>query len=183
MLLSLFFSFMRIGAFSFGGGYAVLAFIQKELISNQQLITPDTFVNLVAIAQLTPGSMAVNASGAIGYTLCGVPGGILMPIATMSIPFVLALLVSIFYDKLHDNQLVKNAFAGIRPLAVGIVAAACLSVGKTALTSIASFVFVAFGLVLIYKFKTTPILTVVICGIVGGVVFMLFPDFATFKFW
>ena len=62
MLLSLCLSFLQIGAFAFGGGYAVLAFIQKELIVTQQLITPEVFVNLVAIAQMTPGSMAVNAS-------------------------------------------------------------------------------------------------------------------------
>ena len=156
MLLSLCLSFLQIGAFAFGGGYAVLAFIQKELIVTQQLITPEVFVNLVAIAQMTPGSMAVNASAAIGYTLCGVPGGILCPIATMAIPF-----------------------AGIRPLAIGIVAAACLSVAETALTSLSSILFVGVGLLLVTKAKATPIVTVVICGVLGGVVYTLFPVLAT----
>ena len=179
MLLSLCLSFLQIGAFAFGGGYAVLAFIQKELIVTQQLITPEVFVNLVAIAQMTPGSMAVNASAAIGYTLCGVPGGILCPIATMAIPFVLALIISVFYDKLKDNKTVRKAFAGIRPLAIGIVAAACLSVAETALTSLSSILCVGVGLLLVTKAKATPIVTVVICGVLGGVVYTLFPVLAT----
>lgn len=179
MLLSLILSFLQIGAFAFGGGYAVLAFIQKEIIVAQQLITPEVFVNLVAIAQMTPGSMAVNASAAIGYTLCGISGGILCPIATMAIPFVLALAISVFYDKLKDNVTVRKAFAGIRPLAIGIVAAACLSVAQTALTSLSSILFVAVGLFLVAKLKTTPILTVVICGALGGVVYTVFPVLST----
>lgn len=183
MLLNLALSFMQIGAFSFGGGYAVLAFVQKELIVNQQLITPDTFVNLVAIAQMTPGSMAVNLSGSIGYTLAGVPGGIICPLATMSIPFVLALLVGMFYDKLKDNDIVHRMFAGIRPLAIGIVAAACVSVITTAITSITSILIVVFGVVLVLKFKATPIITVVSCGVLGGVIFTLFPMLQTLTFW
>lgn len=182
MLLNLALAFMRIGAFSFGGGYAVLAFVQKELISSQGLITPDVFVNLVAIAQMTPGSMAVNLSGAIGYQLAGVPGGIICPLATMSIPFVLAFLVGMFYDKLKDNDIVHRMFSGIRPLAIGIVCAACVSVISTAITSVTSIFIVAFGIVLVLKFKATPIVTVIMCGVLGGVLFTLFPMLETLTF-
>ena len=84
-----------------------------------------------------------------------------------------------FYDKLKDNVTVRKAFAGIRPLAIGIVAAACLSVAQTALTSLSSILFVAVGLFLVAKLKTTPILTVVICGALGGVVYTVFPVLST----
>ena len=97
----------------------------------------------------------------------------------MAIPFVLALIISVFYDKLKDNKTVRKAFAGIRPLAIGIVAAACLSVAETALTSLSSILFVGVGLLLVTKAKATPIVTVVICGVLGGVVYTLFPVLAT----
>ena len=168
MLLELCLSFLQIGAFSFGGGYAVLAFIQREIITNQGWISPDDFVNMVAIAQMTPGSMAVNASATVGYNLEGILGGVLCALCTMAIPFVLTLVVAITYKKLKNNATVRNAFAGIRPLAVGIVGAACLSVAKVSIVGVSSLLFVGIGLLLVGKFKVTPIFTLIICGALGA---------------
>ena len=69
-------SFLKIGAFSFGGGYAVVAFIQREIIENHGWISGEDFVNIVAIAEMTPGPIAVNSSTFVGYTLAGILGGI-----------------------------------------------------------------------------------------------------------
>ena len=99
LLLKVCFSFLKIGAFSFGGGYAVLAFIQREVVDGHGWIKPDDFVNIVAIAEMTPGPIAVNSSTFVGYNLFGIPGGIICSICTLLVPFILALIVSVYFTK------------------------------------------------------------------------------------
>ena len=90
-------SFLKIGAFSFGGGYAVVAFIQREVVEGHGWISPEDFVNIVAIAEMTPGPIAVNSSTFVGYKIFGVLGGILCSASTLAIPFILALIVAIYF--------------------------------------------------------------------------------------
>lgn len=166
-------AFLRVGAFSFGGGYAALAFIERELVGADKWLTLEDYVNTVAIAQITPGSTAINASACVGFNLFGALGALLCAISVMAIPFVLVLVVSAFYAKVSNNIYVKKAFAGIRPAVVGIVAAACFSVAKGSITSLYSFLFLGLGILLAGKFKLPPILTLIICG-ASGIVFYSF---------
>ena len=125
LLLKVCFSFLKIGAFSFGGGYAVLAFIQREVVDGHGWIKPDDFVNIVAIAEMTPGPIAVNSSTFVGYNLFGIPGGIICSICTLLVPFILALIVSVYFTKFKDNIHLKTALSGIRPVVIGLIAASC----------------------------------------------------------
>ena len=90
-------AFLKIGAFSFGGGYAVVAFIQREVVEGHGWITPENFVNVVAIAEMTPGPIAVNSSTFVGYNLAGILGGIVCSASTLAIPFLLALIGAIYF--------------------------------------------------------------------------------------
>lgn len=169
LLMEVCLSFLKIGAFSFGGGYAVLAFIQREVVDGKGWIAPDAFVNIVAIAEMTPGPVAVNSSTFVGYHLFGVWGGVLCTACTLLIPFLLTLLVSIYFQKFQNNQTLKNALSGIRPAVIGLIAAACVSVGKISLVDGYSLMFFGIALFMVWKCKMNPILTLVVCGAMGAV--------------
>ena len=168
LLLKVCFSFLKIGAFSFGGGYAVLAFIQREVVDGHGWIKPDDFVNIVAIAEMTPGPIAVNSSTFVGYNLFGIPGGIICSICTLLVPFILALIVSVYFTKFKDNIHLKNALSGIRQVVIGLIASSCLSVAKISITSVYSLIFFAIALAMVWKFKINPIITLIVCGVLGA---------------
>lgn len=167
LLLKACVSFLKIGAFSFGGGYAVLAFIQEEVVELHQWISPTEFVDIVAIAEMTPGPIAVNSSTFVGYKLFGVLGGVLLSFCTLLVPFLLSLTVAVYSTKFKDNKNLKKALEGIRPAVIGIIAAACISIGKVSIENIHSLVFFAIGLILVWKVKLNPIIALGICGILG----------------
>lgn len=168
LLLQVCLSFLKIGAFSFGGGYAVLAFIQREVVDGNGWIDPADFVNIVAIAEMTPGPIAVNSSTFVGYNLFGIGGGILCSLCTLAVPFLLALIVSVYFTRFKDNRYLKNALSGIRPVVIGLIAASCLSVGKISITGIHSLIFFGIALAMVWKFKVNPIITLVTCGVLGA---------------
>lgn len=168
LLLQVCLAFVKVGAFSFGGGYAVLAFIQREIVDAHGWIDPADFVNIVAIAEMTPGPIAVNSSTFVGFNLFGVPGGILCSLCTLSVPFLLSLIVAIYFTRFKDNVYLKNALSGIRPVVIGLIAASCLSVAKISITGIPSIAFFGIALLMVWKFKVNPIITLVTCGVLGA---------------
>lgn len=169
-IIQLILTFIKIGAFSFGGGYAVLALIQKEVVDLHQWIPPEEFVNIVAIAEMTPGPIAVNSSTYVGYKLYGGLMGIILTLSVILIPFLLALLVSIYFQKFKDSQNLNLALAGIRPAVVGIIGAACFTVGKISIQTIPHLVFFLLAFLGVAKFKLNPILVLLLSGL-GGVVY------------
>lgn len=173
LLLQVCASFLKIGAFAFGGGYAVLAFIQREVVEGHGWIDPADFVNIVAIAEMTPGPIAVNSSTFVGYDLFGIGGGILCTLCVLLIPFLLALIVSVYFTRFKDDPHLKNALSGIRPVVIGLIAASCLSVAKVSITGVYSLIFFAIALAMVWKFKVNPIVTLVTCGGLGAVFYGL----------
>ena len=162
-------SFLKIGAFSFGGGYAVLSFIQREIVEANGWITPEQFVDIVAIAEMTPGPIAVNSATFVGYNMFGIWGGIMCTLCTIAVPVILSLIVSFYFSKFKENRQLQNALKGIRPAVIGLIAASCLSIAKISITSVYSLLFFGITLLLVWKFKVNPIITLIICGALGGV--------------
>ena len=162
-------SFLKIGAFSFGGGYAVLSFIQREVVEANGWITPEQFVDIVAIAEMTPGPIAVNSATFVGYNMFGVWGSIMCTLCTIAIPVILSLIVSFYFSKFKGNRQLQNALKGIRPAVIGLIAASCLSIAEISITSVYSLLFFGIALLLVWKFKVNPIITLIICGALGGV--------------
>ncbi|MBR5229785.1 MAG: chromate transporter, partial [Firmicutes bacterium] len=101
-------SFIKIGTFSFGGGYAILAFIQREVVENHGWLTPEEFVDVVAIAEMTPGTIAVNSSTFVGFKLFGLGGGLLCSACVLAVPFIICLIVSYYFSRFKDNAYLKN---------------------------------------------------------------------------
>lgn len=167
MILKLFITFLKIGAFSFGGGYGVLAFMQRELIENYHWISMTDFTNIVAIAEMTPGPIAVNASTFVGYNLGGFWGSGLATLGVILAPFLLTLTASIYFNKFKHLKQVNWALKGIRPAVLGLIAAACFNIGKISFADVKSViigVLVFFG---VYKLKINPILSLGLAGLLG----------------
>lgn len=171
LILQVCLSFTKIGAFAFGGGYAVLSFIQQEVVDGNAWILPEDFVNIVAIAEMTPGPIAVNSSTFVGYNLFGPLMGVLCTLCVILVPFLLSLLVSVYFNKFKDNVYLKSALNGIRPAVIGLIAASCFSIGKISIVSPVSWLFFGLALLLVWKFKVNPILALVISGVLGAVVY------------
>lgn len=131
ILWKIFFSFLKIGAFSFGGGYAVISMIQKDIVLDKGWINPEEFIDIVAIAEMTPGPIAVNSSTYIGYKMGGLLGSLLGTIGVVLIPTILALTVSIYFNKFKHLDWVKWVLKGIRPAVLGIIAAACFTIDRS----------------------------------------------------
>ena len=170
-LLKLFLTFLKIGAFSFGGGYAVLSLIQKEVIESSGWISPEDFIDIVAIAEMTPGPIAVNSSTFVGYKVGALAGSALATLGVVLVPITVTLLVSVYYNKFKHLKQVSWVIKGIRPAVLGLIAAACIKIGKV---SIVDFKGVLIALLVfwgIYKLKINPIIAILISGVLGVILY------------
>lgn len=192
--LELLFSFIKIGLFSFGGGYAMIPLIQKE-IEMHGWIRPSEFVDIIAIAEMTPGPIAVNSATFVGYKTAGLLGSMVATIGVALPSMILILAVSGFFFKIQKKPLNMMIFYGIRPVITGLIASAGVFVAETAIfkkeVSLEAFNylfnkpadFFDFGgililvasLVALIKFKMHPILTIAGAGAAGVVIYSLIP--------
>ncbi|HOS50845.1 MAG TPA: chromate transporter, partial [Bacillota bacterium] len=107
LLIDIFMSFAKVGLFTFGGGYAALRLIQSEIIISKAWLTMEEFLDVVAIAEVTPGPIALNASTFIGYKLSGIPGAIVGTVGVIFFPVLIMLVLTYFVNKLKDNKKMK----------------------------------------------------------------------------
>ncbi|NCB41806.1 MAG: chromate transporter [Clostridia bacterium] len=167
LLLKVCLFFINAGAFSFGGGYGVLYMLQNEVVSKNAWLTSQQFVDIVAIAEMTPGPISVNASTFVGYTLFGILGGILCTLCIVAVPFALALIVSIFFQKFKDNCHVISALKGIRPVVIGLIASVSLQIAEISFVDSISVVIFAAATFFLFKFKINPIWVMLASGFFG----------------
>ena len=113
-ILALFLSLLKIGAFTFGGGYAMIAILQREFVDEKKWIDKNEFIDLVAIAESTPGPMAINCATYIGYKVAGFWGSIASTVAVCLPSFVIIYLISMFFDAFLSFKYVEYAFKGIQ---------------------------------------------------------------------
>ena len=124
--LPLFFSYLKIGFFGFGGGYAMLSLIQNEVVAHHGWITASQFTDIVALSQMTPGPIAINSATYVGYTVAGFWGSAVATASVCLPSLTLMLLITRFFIKLKDNLYVQGALAGLAPVVIGMIAAASL---------------------------------------------------------
>jgi len=129
-LLDIFISFFKIGAFSFGGGYAMLPLIQEEVIEIHKWLTNKEFIDVLAIAEVTPGPIAINSATFLGYKVADVLGSLVATIAVVTPSFIIILTIAHFFNKFKDSKYVGWAFEGIRPVVLGLIASAGVTVGR-----------------------------------------------------
>lgn len=116
ILTKLFLSFLKIGAFSFGGGYAMLPLIKKEIIEVHGWLTLKEFIDILAVVEMTPGPVAINSATFLGYNVAGLTGAFVATLAVIIPSIVVILLIAHFIEKFKSSPHVDAAFIGIRPV-------------------------------------------------------------------
>lgn len=170
-ILLVFLTFLKIGAFSFGGGYVMIPFIQKEIVEVHSWITSNEFIDIIAISQVTPGPIATNASTYVGYKVSGFLGAIAGTIGVILAAFLLALMVSYRFEKVKDLPRVKLMFKGLRPAVLGLIFSAGLSLGVETIHTYKELAIGIVAFISIVKFKSHPILTIAMAGCMGLILF------------
>lgn len=171
--LQLFWVYIKIGIFGFGGGYAMLSLIQEEVVDHHGWISMQEFTDIVAISQMTPGPIGINSATYIGYTATGsVWGSVIATFAVCFPSFLLVLLISYFFSRFKNNKYISAAFLGLRPASIGLIAAAALLLmNKENFIDYKSYLIFAAAFVLTYKFKVHPILMILIAGVAGAILY------------
>ncbi len=127
----LFLLFAKIGFFTFGGGYAMIPLFQDELVTSRGLLSPAEFANLIALAQVTPGPVGLNAATYIGMNQAGLPGAIAGTLGVTMPSITIGLLVAFALKRFQNLEFVRGAMGGIRPVTLGLIAAAILFFADT----------------------------------------------------
>ncbi len=171
--LELFLTFLKIGAFTFGGGYAMLPLMQQEVL-NHGWMSEEALLNFIAVAESTPGPVAINMATYIGVETAGIFGAIIATLGVVLPSFVIILLVAKFYAKYKNSFIVKGCLTGLRPVVVGLIASAVISLGfgvffPSGITfSAFNFGFfssvIIFALVVYFAFKKVNPIYLILCS-------------------
>ena len=167
----LFFSFFKIGLFTFGGGYAMIPIIQREVIDNRHWIEQQEFLDLLTLAQSAPGPISLNTAVFVGYKMYGYRGALSALLGVILPSFLIILVVAIFFSQIRENAIVDAAFKGMRPVVVALILAPILGFTKglhwTMISVAAVVVFV------IWHFGISPIY-LLLAGAAGGALWVVF---------
>ncbi len=167
----LFLTFFKIGLFSFGGGYAMLPLIQQEMVANSNWLTLSEFIDLVAISQVTPGPIAINAATFVGYKMAGVFGSVAATSGVVTPSLLIVLSLTRLFLKYNTLDAVQAAFTGIRPALVALIAAAIWGILPSSMQSASSWVISIAAFVAIRQFRLDPILTLLLAAGIGTVLY------------
>ena len=173
MLLEFFLTCNKIGAFTLGGGYAMIPIMEREFVDKHQWMDRQEFMDIMVVAQTTPGIFAIDMASHIGYKLRGVWGGIVGALG-IALPSIIAIMViAMFFQNFKDNEYVAKFFRGVRPAVVALIAAPCFKMAKTAnITWRTAWIPVACA-ALIWLLGVSPIYIIIAAGLAGYLYGML----------
>ena len=166
-LLTVFGTFFKIGAFTFGGGYAMIPIIQRETVEKHKWITDEDILEIIAIAESTPGPIAINAATFVGYRAAGYLGAVFATLGVVLPSFVVILVISGVLRQFQENVYIQYAFRGIRAGVLALVLKALWGMYKKAKKNAASYVVMAAAFLLV-AFIKVPVLPVLVgCAVFG----------------
>lgn len=163
-------TFFKIGAFTIGGGYAMIPVIESEVVEKHKWVSREEFLDLIAVAQSCPGVFAVNISIFIGYKLKQTKGAVITTLGTILPSFLIILLIAMCFRQFQDNEIVASIFRGIRPAVVALIAVPTYNLAKSAKINLTNCWIPIIGALLIYALGVNPIYILLIAGI-GGYVY------------
>lgn len=173
-VLALLWSFIKIGAFTFGGGYAMIPLMQREIIEIHGWLTLKQFLDLIAISQMTPGPLAINGATFIGYRVAGVPGSIAATVGVILPSFVIMIALGLLFSKFQNDPRVQAGSKGIRSAVVALIALVVWSLGLEVIGPphlVVQVLLAAASFAAAYFYKVHPIL---ILGAAAGLGMLLF---------
>ncbi len=185
--LELFWSFLQIGLFSIGGGYAAMPLIQEQVVEQNSWLTMAQFGDIVTIAEMTPGPIALNAATFVGIQVAGIPGALIATLGVMLPPCCIVMLLAYIYYRFRGLTVVQGILAGLRPAVIAMIASAGIGLLLMAiygqqtlpkdLDSLDGIGLVLFlgGFFVLRKWKPNPIYVMAGCGVAGLLLYTLFP--------
>ena len=183
--LELFFAFLQVGAFSFGGGYAAMPLISSQVVEKYGWLSAADFADLVTIAEMTPGPIAVNAATFVGNQTAGIPGAIVATVGVVLPSCIFVTILAFLYTRYKELPVLKDALLSLRPAVVSMILVAGLIIlipavfksGKVSFAdnnfSLRPFLLFVGSVLVLRKFKLDPILVMVACGIIEVIFFVL----------
>ena len=173
--LQLFWSFIQIGLFSIGGGYAAMPLIQAQVVQHHAWLTMSEFTDLITIAEMTPGPIAVNSATFVGIRIAGLPGALIATFGCILPSLFIASLLAFIYYRYKSLSLLQSVLASLRPAVVALIASASLSIllqvvfgGQAMALEVVNWVGVVLFVAAFFalrKLKWNPILVMVLCGV------------------
>ncbi|MEY8291069.1 chromate transporter [Carnobacteriaceae bacterium 52-44] len=177
--LQLFWSFLQVGAFSFGGGYAALPLIESIVVDQNGWLSIAEFTDLITISQMTPGPIAINSATFVGLSIGGFGGAIAATLGNIAPSIILVTLIAWLYMKYNTLDTLQNVLKALRPAVIAMIATAGVSLVITAIwgegailfsnMNIVAVVLFGFSLFLLLKYKLSPILVMVLAGVLNVV--------------
>ena len=167
MIWQIFLSFLKIGAFTFGGGYAMIPLIQREAVENRKWVTNDDILGIVAIAESTPGPIAINAATFIGYRTAGFWGALWGTIGMVLPSFFIIFAISYVLRAFQDTPIVQYAFGGIRAGVLALMIKAFWAMYKQAPKNKASYIIMLIAFIFPVFFHVNVLVVIIICTVVG----------------
>ncbi|MCY6371901.1 chromate transporter [Clostridium ganghwense] len=168
-LLTMFLTFLKIGAFTFGGGYAMIPLIETEVVDKQHWIKKEEFLDIIVISQTFPGALAVNSSTFIGYRIGGILGAMLALIGVVLPSFFIMLVVAHFFLQFRNNPIVDLVFKGISAAVPMLILVAVISLSKSINKSTINLIIIIFTIIGISVLNIHPVLIILLSGIYGAV--------------
>ncbi len=185
ILFQLFCSFLQVGLFSVGGGYAAIPLIQNQVITQHSWLTMNEFSDLVTIAEMTPGPIALNAATFVGTRIAGLPGALAATFGSIFPALILASLLAYIYRRFRSVNALQGVLASLRPAVVALIASAGLGILEQVALGGAAFslpalhirelILFAAALLVLRKTKIGPIPVMAACGVLELVLSLLFP--------
>lgn len=169
MYWQLFWSFFKIGAFTFGGGYAMIPLIQREVVERRKWLGAEEFIEMLALAQSAPGPISLNTAVFVGNKMKGIRGSLFSSLGIILPSFVIILLIALVFTEFKDNPGVERVFKGMRPAVVALIAAPVLNMAKSAGVTWKNVWIPAVATLIIWLLGWSPIY-VVAAAIAGGLV-------------
>ena len=182
--LELFWSFLQIGLFSFGGGYAAMPLIQGQVVTDHGWLSMTEFTDLITISQMTPGPIAINSATFVGIKIAGIPGALVATIGCILPSCIIVTLVAKLYLKYRNMAVLQGILNSLRPAVVAMIASAGISILITAfwgneaaviLSQTNCFMVLIFAgcIVLLQKFRMNPIWVMILAGVVNTAVSLI----------
>jgi len=168
-ILKLLITFLKIGAFTFGGGYAMIPVIQREIAEKNKWITEDDILNIIAIAESTPGPIAINSATFVGYQVAGVLGAAAATFGVVFPAFMIIYIISFFLRQFEELKIIKYAFVGIRAGVLSLLINALISMGKKCPKNLMSYIIVAVSFAVVAIFDVNVFFVIIGCAVTGVV--------------
>ncbi len=168
-LINLFFAFFRIGAFTFGGGYAMLPMLEKEIVEKYKWATLEEILDYFAIGQCTPGIIAVNTATFVGYKNKGIVGGIVATLGVITPSLIIISIIATILSAIYENPIVQHAFSGIGVAVCAILIQAIIKMGKSGLVDKLTWIIGIGAFLLSLIFDISTIIIIILAGVIGVV--------------